>query len=293
MTIYGVDISNHQQDAQRRPSLNLQQVKNEGYQFAIIKATEGTGFRDQHMAHYVAASRAAGLLTAVYLYVKEQPAADQAQVFAEHVGDTTLPVALDIEEGAGANPQLWRDIAAELTARGYRVILTYCPRWYWERIGSPSLAGLPPLWSSSYPLGYTADLGSSIYAKAGGWPHGYGGLDSPTIWQFTSSALVDGHRLDANAYEGTLDDLTALFTGQPAQKETDTMSNPELDRVHHELTHKFQSRYKKPDGTPSQFRDTAIGYALENDEKLTRLLDDVIPRIEGKLDRIIALDETR
>ena len=82
-------------------------------------------------------------------------------------------------------------------------------------------------------------------------------------------------------------------TPTPQPDKDDTMSNPQLDRVHYELTHEFQSRYKTPDGTQSQFRANAIGYALQNDEKLTRLLDDVLPRIEEKLDRIIALDETR
>lgn len=61
----------------------------------------------------------------------------------------------------------------------------------------------------------------------------------------------------------------------------------QLDRVNHELTHQFQSRYKGADGNRSQFRDTAIGYALENDAKLTRLTDDILPRLEEKLDTIL------
>lgn len=60
-----------------------------------------------------------------------------------------------------------------------------------------------------------------------------------------------------------------------------------LNRVHHELTHEFQSRYTDTDNNRSQFRDTAIGYALENDAKLTRLTDQILPRVEAKLDTII------
>ena len=67
---------------------------------------------------------------------------------------------------------------------------------------------------------------------------------------------------------------------------TDEQSQ-KLNRVHHELTHEFQSRYKGADGKQSQFRDTAIGYALENDAKLTRLTDQILPRVEAKLDTII------
>lgn len=73
-------------------------------------------------------------------------------------------------------------------------------------------------------------------------------------------------------------------------KEPATMNKEQsskLERVNHELTHRFQSRYKGPDGNRSQFRDTAIGYALENDAKLTRLTDEVLPRLEDKLDTIL------
>lgn len=75
-----------------------------------------------------------------------------------------------------------------------------------------------------------------------------------------------------------------------APKETATMNaeqSEQLKRAHHELTHKFQSRYTDTDNNRSQFRDTAIGYALESDAKLTRLTDVVLPRMEAKLDTII------
>lgn len=67
---------------------------------------------------------------------------------------------------------------------------------------------------------------------------------------------------------------------------TDEQSQ-KLNRVHHELTHEFQSRYTDADNNRSRFRDTAIGYALENDAKLTRLTDQILPRVEAKLDTII------
>lgn len=73
-------------------------------------------------------------------------------------------------------------------------------------------------------------------------------------------------------------------------KETTAMTDEQsqkLNRVHHELTHEFQSRYTDTDNNRSRFRDTAIGYALENDAKLTRLTDQILPRVEAKLDTII------
>lgn len=73
----------------------------------------------------------------------------------------------------------------------------------------------------------------------------------------------------------------------PTPSKENTMNDEQINRVHHELTHEFQSRYKKADGTRSEFRDTAIGYALENDAKLTRLTDDILPRVESKLDAVL------
>lgn len=76
------------------------------------------------------------------------------------------------------------------------------------------LYGLPyPLWNANYPSSMTG-AASAIYAHAGGtggpgWG-GYSGQD-PAIWQFTSSATIAGQTTcDANAFEGTLDELTAL-----------------------------------------------------------------------------------
>ena len=64
------------------------------------------------------------------------------------------------------------------------------------------------------------------------------------------------------------------------------MPDPKIDAVHHELTHRFQSRYRDAAGVQSSFRDTAIGYALENDAKLTRLMDDELPEIKAALAEI-------
>lgn len=83
-------------------------------------------------------------------------------------------------------------------------------------------------------------------------------------------------------------------TTQPP-KDQNTMNKEQANQLaqnNHELTHKFQSRYKDANGKQSTFRDSAIGYALENDAKLTRLTDDILPAMDAKLDRLLtALDK--
>lgn len=77
-----------------------------------------------------------------------------------------------------------------------------------------SLTGLGlPLWNANYPSSMTG-AASAIYAHVGGdsgpgW-RVYSG-QTPAIWQFTSSATIAGQTTcDANAYRGTLTQLTAL-----------------------------------------------------------------------------------
>lgn len=57
----------------------------------------------------------------------------------------------------------------------------------------------------------------------------------------------------------------------PPQKEDDMFTDKDrelLNRVHHELTHKFDSRADLDAKKPNPFKDTAIGYTLEADKKL-------------------------
>lgn len=58
----------------------------------------------------------------------------------------------------------------------------------------------------------------------------------------------------------------------PQPKKVDDMFTDKdralLERVHHELTHRFDSRADLDAKKPNPFKDTAIGYALEADKKL-------------------------
>lgn len=81
-------------------------------------------------------------------------------------------------------------------------------------------------------------------------------------------------------------------TNLNTKKENDM--TPEQDKIlreiHHELTHRFDSRYDLARGVASPFRDTAIGYALEADRKLElgeiAKLPARLDALEAKLDRL-------
>jgi hypothetical protein len=78
-----------------------------------------------------------------------------------------------------------------------------------------SLTGLGyPLWNARYSLSYQAGTATALYAAALNAGSGWGSYSGqvPAIWQFTSSATIAGQTTcDANAYRGTLAQLTALL----------------------------------------------------------------------------------
>lgn len=216
--IFGLDVSHHQ------PILNWSQAKAEGIQFAFLKATEGSTFKDSDFTTNLNACRSAGIITAAYHYVRSNASVAAQVANVVSVVPKSVPVILDVEANSGG-VQLVRDMVVALRAAGYKVPLLYLPRWYWQQIGSPSLTGLPPLWSSRYP-DYTVRSLTDAYAKApASYWSSYGGL-GVAVLQFTSSARVAGYSpLDANAYPGTRDQLNTLLYGNGIVEENDMQSN--------------------------------------------------------------------
>lgn len=208
MTIFGIDISSHQ------AGIDLARVRREGFEYVIIKATEGSGYVNPFYAAQLAAAKSAGLLTISYHFVHAADEAGQLRLLEQTVPPGS-PVILDAEvDGAGEFP-VTVDLARSLRAAGWPVIASYFPHWFWTQIGSPDLSGLGALWSSAYPGGSGA--ASAIYAAAGGdsaagWTP-YGGLNV-AFYQFTDKATVAGIAgVDASAYRGTRDQLAALLQG--------------------------------------------------------------------------------
>lgn len=224
-TLYGVDISNHQN------GISCKQIAREGFRFCIIKATEGT-WKDPIFRSHLNDAQSTDMHVAAYVYVRQEtsPVAHAQALHEQLAGDTSVPVALDIEHNSGSSVAHWKAIRDAIEARGYRVILTYLPEWYWQQVGRPNLTGLPSLWSSRYPS-TVSNFASVLFSSAGtrGW-QAYGGLDV-AVWQFTDRALVAGRKIDANAFRGTEAQLTTLFTGRDSEEEL-TMSQVEDIKKH-------------------------------------------------------------
>jgi lysozyme len=223
MVTFGIDISHHQD-----LGLDLAQCRREGIEFVFLKATEGAGFVDPEFAANLAEARAAGMLVAAYHYVRSNASAGAQVGNIQRAVPLDVPVIPDVEANSGGI-DLVSDVVGMLRLAGYTVPLTYLPRWYWQQLGQPSLAGLPPLWSSRYPDNIVGSLGDEWADVPAHYWNGYGGLDVAVL-QFTSSARIAGHApLDANAYRGTRDELAELL-GYTTTKEDPNVKNLILAR---------------------------------------------------------------
>ena len=226
---FAIDISHHQDK-----SLSLAQARRDGCELAILKAGEGSSFVDEDFASNLAEARAAGQLVAASWYQRANASAAAHVAKIRQVVPLDVPIIPDVEANSGG-VQLTRDLVAQLRAAGYRVPLLYLPLWYWrDHLGSPSLAGLPPLWSSRYPDNVVGLLATEWAAVPASYWNGYGGLDVALL-QFTSSARIAGYApLDASAFRGTRDQLAALLgqgsttTGGGAPSGSTTTTGVEL-----------------------------------------------------------------
>lgn len=202
MTIYGIDVSGYQ------PNINMAQVKAEGFDFAIIKATEGDNYVNPSYASQVQNALNVGLITMSYHFVHSADENGQVAEIERYVRKD-LPVWLDSEVDGSGEYGVSVDLVARLRADGWNVVGTYLPKWFWSQIGSPDLRPLGLLWSSGYPSS-SAGYASVLYPgdSATGW-NAYGNV-TPSIYQFTDKALVAGLSVDSSAFRGSAADLVAL-----------------------------------------------------------------------------------
>jgi hypothetical protein len=226
--IFGVDVH-----PQFQAGLNIEQVRREGFDFLAAKVSQGTTVYDSQ--DWLRRSKACGLLAMGYHYLEPGNEVAQARTFAAQLRAGGVPGMLDAEYPlANGDTLTVPGIRSFLTAArsfGAQVPLVYLPHWYWQRMGSPDLTGLPPLWASSYVTGsgFASALVQAVTPTA--WA-AYGHLPVAVL-QFTDRGLVAGRSIDVDAYPGTRDQLAAVLGGASgangSTKRKDTTMTYRLD----------------------------------------------------------------
>lgn len=215
MTIFGIDISEHQN------GLSLVRARDEGISFAIIRTTDGT-YRDSCYRSHVEDGKNAGLPLAAYHYLRhpaegtsiEQQVATAVDVMGEH----RLPIWLDCETPTRLSEQHVQRAKQCFEDRGIRVLGVYSYVPYWEGMagGEPATAQFGHVWVAAYgrnDKGNPADVYPGDHDRQWSYPLGN---QTPVMWQFNSNARVAGYEVDVNAYRGSVDELRALFEGASA-----------------------------------------------------------------------------
>lgn len=195
--VRGIDVSAHNGE------IDFGKVREQGYEFVIVKATEGGTFRDRRFIDNLRRAREAGLKVGAYHFFRfDTPGYMQGLNFAGVLEGRAidLPVVIDIEEWTNPNSQATplvvtrlAEMIDHLESRGHKVML-YTNKNGYNRF----IRELPrslPLWICS--------LGEE--PSEGDW----------TLWQATHSGRVDGidHPVDINAFRGTREEWSA-FAGQ-------------------------------------------------------------------------------
>ena len=186
-TVRGIDVSAHNGE------IDFEAVAADGVDFVMIKASEGTDWRDRALTRNYARARAAGLKVGLYHFFRfDSPGDLQALNFADaaRMRPTDLPLVIDLEEFGNPRFTPTRRVLARLDTcllhlrrMGYDVMLYTNKRGY-SRFVEGRYDSIP-LWLCSLDEG-------SPDAKR--W----------TIWQHSHRGSVDGIRgnVDLNVFYG-------------------------------------------------------------------------------------------
>lgn len=208
--VQGIDVS-HWQGA-----INWSSVKSAGIDFAYVKATEGTSYKDSRFSANYTNSYYAGLIRGAYHFARPDVSdgATQANYFAGNGGGwsrdgQTLPGVLDIEHNpygsmcygrSTTQMRTWiNDFYNAYKARTSRDVVIYTTASWWNTC-TGSWTGM----STKAPL-WIAHWGVSSPTIPAGFP-------TWTMWQYSATGRVSGVSgdVDRNKFNGTMTRLVAL-----------------------------------------------------------------------------------
>lgn len=217
----GIDVSGWQTDSVTCTA--------QGYDFAVVKATEGTGYRNPKMAAQLSCAQSHGKRVGVYHYADGGNAVAEADFFVSSIGGWRGQALLALDFEMGGNGVYY-------SAQAGNWIRTFVTRVH-------STTGV-------WPLVYVPESGvwkipSDVRANCGLWPAAYasnaatgwqsnpwhGGRFNEAMRQYSSQGVLAGYagRLDLNVFYGSAAAWDAYARGgsaSPAVKAAPAPSAP-------------------------------------------------------------------
>ena len=200
-TVQGMDVSYYE------TSVDWAMARQDGIEFAFIRATDGTQYLDPKFAMYWQGAKDAGVIRGAYQYFRpaEDPVA-QAELLLAQMGPVEpgdLPPVIDLEVSGGltqpqvaAAVQLWVDHVAAAIGRPP---IVYAGLYSWPTLTGAADLTTSPLWVAQYTTAPCPDIPLP-------WTHW-------AFWQDTSTGsitAVPGSTLDLDVFDGSHDDLLAF-----------------------------------------------------------------------------------
>lgn len=192
--VRGIDISAHNGD------VDFQAVRSAGYSFVIIKASEGSSFKDGSFHSNIWRARKAGLMVGVYHFFRfDATGMMQALNFLHSLNGQhlDLPVCIDVEQWTNPTDRTTSRVLhtldfliRRLERQGHKVMI------YTNKDGYADFVARRfsdyPLWISSF-----TPLPASI-----NW----------TIWQYSHAGSVPGVKgnVDLNVFRGTTEQFRSF-----------------------------------------------------------------------------------
>jgi len=200
----GIDVSNWQ------GTIDWQQVKAAGVQFAFIKASEGIDFQDPFFAANIKEARLAGIACGAYHFFQPMhPVDSQAENFLSMIGALEkgdLPPVLDVETPAAWSLLPLTDRVNAVTnwmslveaKLGITPLIYMSSSFAGSVLGSASGLAKYPLWVAHY----TQSAVPWVPAPFQSW----------SFWQYSNTGKIDGITgdVDLDWFLGNQDDLQKL-----------------------------------------------------------------------------------
>lgn len=205
--IQGIDVSHWQ------GTIDWPAVRAGGYDFAILKATESTGYVDPTFAANRARARAAGLITGAYHFARAGDPVAEADHFVAAVGSLAPgEIAVLDWEVPGSNPPAWCLTWLQRVHQrlgGYPLVYmnaSTARAWKWKTVEA---AGYQ-LWLAKY------DLSTAYPGVVGDW-------SKVVMKQHSDKGKVPGvaGAVDLNVFYGDKAALAALTKGSGASDQED------------------------------------------------------------------------
>ena len=199
--IQGVDCSRWQ------TSMDWEKAKQQGARFAILKATEGAGYKDPKFDEFYRGAKAAGLVVGAYHFFR---ATTSGELQAQHIENVLggyvldLPVALDCEAYNGVSANLatsrLQSLVFELEGyQGYQHPMIYTSVGLWNDYILPS-----SLWREC-PL-WVANWNVSVPRLPRDWTDYYiwqTGIENGQEWGASSAGIDVNQWNEAYPFPGT------------------------------------------------------------------------------------------